>query len=203
MPMTGYTKLAMGAAAVVGTGAMIGGVGGAVWDDENRSGAGAAFAGKAGAAAYLAYKSFKVGPAGFKKMGMAAGLPSMVIGGVVGAMTGPTDSLVANTALGAIGGVGGAMIGRNLGKHGVGKMSMNKQTGLYSGITALKSGPAFMVGKHAGTGKGRWDKFAFKGRAVSTAHVGATAGALFTPHIAHGLIGRSREDKGQNSFNKY
>lgn len=184
-------------------GAVLGGVGGAVWDYDSRAGTGAMVGAAAGLGLMARGKGLGIlrsGSASFREGAMRA-LPGIVGGGAIGALTGPTDSTLANIGLGAIAGGGGSALGARFGggfasKYKHNRMAIGKM-GIKHGYAGTMPGGKVYAGVRLNSGR----KIGMP--AMSTKTIGATASALFAPHAAHALIGSSRKEKQQNSLNRY
>lgn len=168
-----------------------GSLGGQVWDARGRGGTGAAI----GAGVGLSILGVR---GGFARAGAsmlsARGLGGAAVGGAMGAFAGPTDSTMANIAMGAGAGMGGAVLGARLGsrmKFGYGGLG---QKGFWATTPSVGNRSAsFQIGMMGG-------RHSMK---LTTAAIGAGTSALFAPAAAHAMIGGSRRDKRQNSFNRY
>jgi hypothetical protein len=204
-PRTATGAKVLAGAGVIGTGAAIGEAGGRVWDYEGRGLQGALAGAAIVGAAVTGRGISRLGRTGMKTLSKQGYLVSnMALGAGIGAVAGPTDSTLANITYGAMGGAAGGLMGARIGSRMAAGFKMGPR-GLYGGLAAggnVRS-PHVYFGKLAGPGTGMIDKFATRGRRLSTAHIGGTATALFAPAAAHGLIGGSRRDKSMNKFNRY
>jgi hypothetical protein len=197
-----------GTGIAAGGGAIAGGVGGAVWDYESRAGqgamlgaglavgAGVLFSGGRGAfrMAGLRKLAHRGDEKAIKQFGLMTGrlATGAIAGGAIGAFAGPTDSTMANIAMGATAGAGGAVLGARLGAR-IGSR-FTQRGNLYGGIA--HGGAVGTAQLYAGRMGGR-------SMQISTATIGASATALFAPAAAHAMIGGSRREKRMNSFNRY
>jgi hypothetical protein len=182
---------------VIGGGAIggvMGAVAGSAWD-YNPSG-GFVTGAMLGAAGGAAMGSRAVGITGFKDTAKATSRylgrhgAGMAVGGVIGGMTGPSDSTFANIGMGVSAGLIGSMGSRYLAPM-IGPRARSFSIG------GGNFGTVGLYNRKVGLSIGKFDK------SMSVGALGAGASALFAPHMAHGLIGMTRRDKKQNSFNRY
>lgn len=184
-------------------GAALGGVAGSVWNYEAGGRAGAWNGFMAGAATGIAMSTgrgaWKLGRAGAARMASNA-IPGAIGGGVAGAIFGPSDSTMANIGMGALAGAAGYAIGGRMGSHFANKYSHARMPVGKMGIRHAFAGTMPGGNVYGGVRLSSGRKF---GGSLSTATIGGTASALFAPAAAHALVGRSRQDKSQNTFNRY
>lgn len=205
-PMSWGAKAAVGSAVAISGGIGIGGAagkyGGLAWDRKSRESRGQAIGFKVGATMAGAglFASGGLGRAAkgglnlMQKEHQAGRLiGSAIAGGAVGGLMGPSDSTLANVAMGASAGIMGA--------------GLLARTASWNKITkkkGLKTGTAFgirsSVMMHKGRLMGRIGGFK---TGVHMSRISAGGSSLFATTAAHGMIGSSRRNKKQNSLNKY